>query len=272
MVEIIDAVARPRRRGGRAADHRADRDRDERPAADDGDPLDLALRALRRPAHLRGRHRQLFRAPAGVRAPAGRRAARRRHAPARAALLPLGARLPLRAGEPGPLPDGAQDDRGLGDRAAVQLGPRRRRRLGPRRPDDAVPGAARSRPSSPAPASRCPRSSTALGANNGNAGGGFYSRGRPVLLRARARTAAHAGRHRQRRARRAQRHARSSSRTSARSSSATRRDSGSSASTTTTTRSRASILHAHGRAGADRAQGRRGEDAGAQPRRSCPKT
>ncbi len=48
MVEIDHAMARPRRRGGRAADHRADRGRDERPAEDDGSPLDLALRALRR--------------------------------------------------------------------------------------------------------------------------------------------------------------------------------------------------------------------------------
>ena len=40
---------------------------------------------------------------------------------------------------------------------------------------------------SPARASRRSRSRAALGANNGNAGGGFYSRGRPVLLRARPR-------------------------------------------------------------------------------------
>ena len=41
---------------------------------------------------------------------------------------------------------------------------------------------------------------SALGANNGNGGGGFYSRGRPVLLRPRPRPPGDSGRHRQCRA------------------------------------------------------------------------
>ena len=47
-----------------------------------GRALDLALRPVRRPAHLRGRHRQLLRAPAGVRADRRHRAARRESRPA----------------------------------------------------------------------------------------------------------------------------------------------------------------------------------------------
>ena len=64
----------------------------------------------------------------------------------RAAVLPLRAGVPLRPAEPRPLPDGAQDDPGLGAVEGLQGGARRGRPVGVRRPDDAVPGRARSHP------------------------------------------------------------------------------------------------------------------------------
>ena len=63
-----------------------------------------------------------------------------------AAVQPERADLPLRAAEPGSLGAGAEDPRGLGARAALSRDPGRRRRLQPRRRDDAVPGADRSAP------------------------------------------------------------------------------------------------------------------------------
>ena len=69
----------------------------------------------------------------------------RRHAVHGAALQPQRPRLSLRHREPRPQPAGAEDLRGLGDRARLSLGPRRRRRLRLRRHGHAVSGAARSR-------------------------------------------------------------------------------------------------------------------------------
>ena len=108
--------------------------------------------------------------------------------------------------EPRPLPDGAQDDPGLGAVEGLQVGARRRRRVGLRRPDDAVPGAARSDPARRRRASRSRRSSTALGANNGNAGGGFYSEGGQFYYVRGLGRLADAGGHRQRRPRGQERH------------------------------------------------------------------
>ena len=143
-----------------------------------GDALDLAVRIVRCHAHLRAMatdnyfaRQQVFERLPDV------ESARRRDAVGVAALLAVRTRLPLRAGESGPLGDGAQDHSGLGARAAVQVGARRGRHVVARRRDDAVSGADRSDRGSPAPASRVPQVATALAANNGNAGGGFYSEG-----------------------------------------------------------------------------------------------
>ncbi len=200
-------MGRTRGRGGRAPHHGPDRGRDERRAERDGRPLDLALRALGRAPDLRGRDRQLLRAPAGVRAPARRRPAGRSHAERRAAVLALGPHLPLRPGQPGSLAHGAQDARRLGDRAAVQVGAGSRGRFRPRRPHDAVPGAARSgegRRRRPLRAS----DRRVAGRQQQQRGGRLLLPGRPVLLRARPGPPHDARGHRQRRRLRAQRDAR----------------------------------------------------------------
>ena len=95
-----------------------------------------------------------------------------------AALLAVGTRLPLRARR-APIARrwSSRSSRTGCSSKAYQVGARRRRHVVARRRDDAVPGAARSDASSRAPDSRSPTSATALGANNGNAGGGFYSEG-----------------------------------------------------------------------------------------------
>ena len=103
--------------------------------------------------------------------------ARRRDAVGRAALLALGLHLPLRAAEPRPLADRAEDDRGLDRRTPVSS----RSRAWPTiRASAARPCSTRccSIPSKVAGAGlSVPAVVTALGANNGNAGGGFYSQG-----------------------------------------------------------------------------------------------
>ena len=68
----------------------------------------------------------------------------RRDAVGVAAVLAVGPDLSLCAAKPRPLADGAQDLRGLDDRAAIQIRARRRRRFRFRRRHDAVSGAARS--------------------------------------------------------------------------------------------------------------------------------
>ena len=139
-----DAVGGTRGGGSGAAHHRTDGNGDERHPEPERHPLHLAVRPLRRSPHLRARHGQLLRAPAGVRAAGRRLAAVRCHAQRRAALLPFRPDLPLRPGESRSLADGAENAGGLGHRAAVQIGSRRGRRLRARRADHAVPGAARS--------------------------------------------------------------------------------------------------------------------------------
>ena len=66
---------------GRAARHIPHRERDGGTARTAGDPLPLALRPVPGHRHLQGRHRHLFRAPAGQPAHPGgaRQPARRRH-------------------------------------------------------------------------------------------------------------------------------------------------------------------------------------------------
>ncbi len=118
-------MARTRRRGSGAADHRAGRTRDERHSADDDDALDLALRIVRRHPHLSGRHGQLLRAPAGFQPAAGPQSAERRDPFGVAAVLAFGADLSLRAAKPGPVADGTQDLRGLDRRAPIQIRSRR---------------------------------------------------------------------------------------------------------------------------------------------------
>ena len=73
--------------------------------------------------------------------------------------------------------DGAQDDRRLGHLQGVQVRSRRRRPVAARRTDHAVPGRSSIRPSSPGAGLSVPDVVDALGANNDNAGGGFYSEG-----------------------------------------------------------------------------------------------
>ena len=92
------------------------------------------------------RHRQLFRAPAGVQPFLGAHAAERREPVPVADVGALGPHLPVCAAKPGPLADGTQDLRGLDGRAAVQIRAGRGRRFRVRRRNHAVPGAARSRP------------------------------------------------------------------------------------------------------------------------------
>ena len=131
---------------------------------------------------------------------AGRRDAR--HV---AALQPERPDLPLRAAEPGPVGAGAEDPRGLGARAALPRDPGRRRRLQPRRRDDAVPGAARSAPADVATASPCRRSSQQLVEQQRQRRRRLLLAGRAVLLRARPRPGEVARGHRQHRDRRARR-------------------------------------------------------------------
>ena len=170
-------MARPRGRGGRAAHHDPDRARDERHPEARGAPVDLALRPVVGGDELRVRRRPVLRAGAGVRAGAERRGARRRQPGRLAALQPERPDLPVRAAEPRPLAAGAEDDRGLGGRAPLPRDPGRGGRLGLRRHDDAVPGAARPAAHAVATASRIPQVVDQLAANNANAGGGFYSQG-----------------------------------------------------------------------------------------------
>ena len=118
-------MARPRRRGSGAADHRAGREGDERHSADDHDPLDLAVRLVRRHPHLSKRHGQLFRPPASLQPHGRSQPAERRDPLGVAAVLALGPDLPLCAAKPRPLADGTQDLRGLDRRAAVQIRSRR---------------------------------------------------------------------------------------------------------------------------------------------------
>ena len=209
------AVAGPRRRRGRAADHRSDRDGDERPAEPRGDALGLALRVVERSRHVHRRHRHLLRAPAGVRAHWPARAARRRDARMsrrrsrrRVSCTATCSRAPTaRRWSCTSCRTGCSTRRSSGAR-------RRRRRVARRR-DDAVSGARRSDEARRrGPVDRA-TSSTALSANNSNAGGGFYLRGRAVLLRARARPRRDARGHRQHRPRRARTACRCWSRTSA---------------------------------------------------------
>ncbi len=194
-------------RGSRAAGHGARRSGDERDPAHDDAALRVPLRALGRPHDFRRRHRQLLRPPAGVRAHSRRLPSRRRHAFRRSAVLPLGPHLPLRPREPRPLADGAQDPRGLGGRARLQVGAGCRRRLRARRADDAVPA-----PPRPHQGGR----SRALGAGNRRLPlrqqrqrrRRLLLAGRPVLLRARPGPPEDARGHRQRRPRRPRRHPR----------------------------------------------------------------
>ena len=124
------------------------------------------------------RHRQLLRAPAGVRAVRRRRAARRASRRRSRRFLAVGADLPLRAGEPRPLARWSS-------RSSQDWVIERAYKSVPGVADDSRRSAARRcsirccsiRRSSPAPGSRSARSQRALGANNGNAGGGFYSEG-----------------------------------------------------------------------------------------------
>ena len=131
--------------------------------------------------------------------------AERRHAGRRAADLAVGPDLPLHAAKPRPLADRAQDVRGLGRRAAIPVGPGRRRRFRVRRRDDAISGAARPisprrrRPVAAAGRKRARREQRQRRRR-------ILLRRRPILLCPRPRPADHAGRHRQRRRRRARRH------------------------------------------------------------------
>ena len=171
-------MAGPCRRGSGAADHRARRARDERHSADDHHPLDLALRLVRRHPHLsRTAPTTISRAsrcstacgdlslPSGV-TPVGV-----------AAVLAVGPDLPLRAAKPRPLADGAQDLRGLDRRAAISA---------PCPAWPTIPASAAApcstrccsiRPGSPRVGLSVQQVESALAANNGNAGGGFYSQG-----------------------------------------------------------------------------------------------
>ena len=108
------------------------------------DPLDLALRIVRRHPHFRNRHRQLLRPPAGLQSAGRPQSAERRDALGGAAVRAFGSDLSLRAAEPRPLADGAQDLRGLDRRTAIQIRSRRGGRFRVWRRHHAVPGAARS--------------------------------------------------------------------------------------------------------------------------------
>ena len=107
------------------------------------------------------------------------------HAIGRAALLAVGARLPLRGREPRPLGDGTQGHPGLGAREAVQVGAGRRGHELDGRRDDAVPGGDRSRSGSPRAGSPCRRSrrrsrrttATPAAASYSEAGQFYYVRG-----------------------------------------------------------------------------------------------
>ena len=112
------AVAGPRRRGNRAAGDAADRTANERHAAHGVHALDLPLRPFRRHHDVRGKHRQLLRAPGGV------RAAFRCQLPTGvtpqpgAAFQPLGPGLSLRDRKPGSQPAGTEDDSRTGSSSA----------------------------------------------------------------------------------------------------------------------------------------------------------
>ena len=167
-------MARTCRRGARAAGDAAARSPDERRAEHGRDAVDLALRAVGRHHDVPGTHRRLLRAPGGVPANGRCAVALGRDAGPVAAVQSVRAGLSLCHREPGPKPAGAEDARGLGGRACVQVGAGRGGRFRVWRHRHAVPGAARSgedlqlsHPGAP---------------GAGSAGGEQCERGRRVLL------------------------------------------------------------------------------------------
>ena len=236
-------------------------------------PLDLAVRAVRRPARLRGRHRQLFRAASRCSSSCATSTCPTASTPDVAPLFsPSGLVYRYVLQSPDRSPDGAQDDPGLGAdrrrtrpcpasptcrRSAAQtmqyqvlLDPTRARRRGPvgrrRSPRrwarttatpaaDSTPRAGSSTTCAAWAACRRPRTSATSSSRCKNGTPDPREGRRP-------------GRHRVRAAARPVRVQRPER------------------------RRRRRRADAHRRAGADRAQGRRGEDARAQRARCCRRT
>ena len=127
--------------GSRTAGDPADRGGDERRAAHGSDAVDLALRVVRRQPDVPGKHRRLLRAPVVFERLGERAAAVGRDARSVAAVQSLRAGVSLRHREPGPKPTGAEDVRGLGDPACLQVGAGRGGRFRVWRHRHAVSGA-----------------------------------------------------------------------------------------------------------------------------------
>ncbi len=142
--------------GDRAARDLSDRDRHGGPAGPAADALAVALRPVPGDRHFRGRHRHLFRPPAGQPASAGGQGkpARRHHAHHGADLLRAGRDLPVDGGggrrraqarRHALHPHGPARDPGLGHQAAAAQHCRRHRDQRHRRLRQGVPGRAQHR-------------------------------------------------------------------------------------------------------------------------------
>ena len=176
---------------------------------------------------------------------------------------PVRTRVPLRGRQPRPLGDGAEGHQRLDHHQGVQERAGRRRHGEPRRADDAVPGAGRSDEARRRRARRSPTCRDALGANNSNSGGGFYSEGGQfyyvrglALVSTTTDIAQHRHHHAERHsgAGEGHRHRRDRLRAAARAVRVQR----------PRRRRRRRDPDAHRRAGADGAQARRGQDEGTQ--------
>ena len=203
-----DAVARTRGRRSRAADHDPARDRDERHPEARRAALDFPLRAVVGDDELRLRHRSVLRARAGVRAHSRRGGARRAsRRGCRRCSVPSGLiyRYVLQS------PDRSAQDLKILEEWVLERKyrsiPGRRRRLGARRHDDAVPGAARSEQAVLLRRQRAADRRSARREQRQRRRRLLLA-GRPVLLRPRPRPGQESRGHRQHRRRHAQRHSR----------------------------------------------------------------